>query len=80
MRRAEKGERDEDQKRRKGYKHEAATGYSWVLARTIIDKIELRAGEHRDSGRPVDSHPRLRGGSLCPKATITDGHRALSDI
>jgi len=49
--RKKKGERDEDRKRPKGYKHEAVTGYSWVPARTIIDKIELRAAEHRDSGR-----------------------------
>jgi len=27
-------------------------GYSWMPAHTIIDKIELRAVEHRDSSRP----------------------------
>jgi len=42
------------------------------LPRTIIDKIESRTAEHRDSA----ACPRPRGGSLCPKPTTT-GHRAL---
>lgn len=61
---------------RKGCKHEAAAGYSWVPARTIIDKIELRAAEHRDSCRPVGSAPASRRLSL----SESDNHRRPSGL
>lgn len=49
----EEGDEESDTKR---VQHEPTSpaGYSWVpSAHTIIDKIELRATEHRDNVRPV---------------------------
>lgn len=39
---------------KKGNKHEAAVGiFVGACAHTIIDKIELHAAEHHDSGQPT---------------------------
>ena len=70
-------------RRRRRERHEKGTtwasqlaGYSWVPAHTIIDKIELRAAEHRDNVRPI-----LWPDAFCPKLVIeADSTGILAEI